>query len=279
MALGSGGARLGAVARYALGPVEDVTPELSIVIPALNEVGNVGPLVEQVEQNVRGAGGGGGVEAELIIVDDGSTDGTDAKLRELQQGRPWLRVLRRERAQGQSSAMYAGIQAARGEFVATLDADLQNDPAELPKMLAMLREKGVDFVQGDRSADRQDTFMRRRASWVGRTARNLILADPVKDTGCSARVLRASIAKQLPLQYKGMHRFFPAYAARLGATIVEFPVKHRPRAAGETKYGVGVLTRGLAGLFDCFAVRWMGKRLRDTGVVEQAAVRETEPGA
>ncbi|MEL7237888.1 MAG: glycosyltransferase family 2 protein [Planctomycetota bacterium] len=244
-------------------------PELSIVIPALNEVGNVGPLVEQVETTVRGVG----VDAELVIVDDGSTDGTAEKLAELQDGRSWLRVLRRQLSMGQSSAMAAGIAAAHGEYVATLDADLQNDPAELPKMLAMLKEKGVDFVQGDRSADRQDTFMRRRASGVGRFTRRLILGDPVRDTGCSARVLKASLAKQLPLQFKGMHRFFPAYAARLGATIAEFPVKHRPRTEGETKYGVGVLTRGLAGLFDCFAVRWMGKRLRDTGVVEVERTR------
>ena len=240
------------------------TPELSIVVPALNEVDNVGPLVDEVEQNVRGAG----VEAELIVVDDGSTDGTSEKLRELQQNRPWLRVLRRPKPQGQSSAMYAGIQAARGTYVATLDADLQNDPADLPKMLAMLKDKGVDFVQGDRSRDRKDTFMRRRASAVGRGTRRAILSDPIRDTGCSARVLKADVAKRLPLMYKGMHRFFPAYAARLGASVAEFPVTHRPRAAGVTKYGVGPLSRGLAGLFDTLAVRWMGKRLRDVETEE-----------
>ena len=234
-------------------------PELSVVVPALNEVDNVGPLVDEIDQNVRGTG----LDAELIVVDDGSTDGIDAKLRELQNGRPWLRVLRREKPQGQSSAMYAGIQASRGAYVATLDADLQNDPADLPKMLQMLKEKGVDFVQGDRSRDRKDTFMRRRASAIGRGTRKAILKDPIRDTGCSARVLKASVAKRLPLMYKGMHRFFPAYAARLGATIAEYPVTHRARTAGVTKYGVGPLSRGLAGLFDTLAVRWMGKRLRD----------------
>jgi glycosyltransferase involved in cell wall biosynthesis len=177
-------------------------------------------------------------------------------------------VLRREKPQGQSAAMYAGIQAARGAYVATLDADLQNDPADLPGMLAKLKETGADFVQGDRSRNRQDTFLRRRASWVGRTARGTLLGDPVRDTGCSARVLKADFAKKLPLMYKGMHRFFPAYAAILGAKVVEYPVTHRPRTAGETKYGVGVVTRGVGGLHDLFAVRWMARRLRDVSARE-----------
>lgn len=237
---------------------------MSVVIPALNEVENVRPLVEEVERTVLGVG----INAELIVVDDGSTDGTHQRLLELATNRPWLRVLRREAAQGQSSAMGAGIAAARGEFVATLDADLQNDPADLPKMLALLEQEGADFVQGDRSRNRKDSAGRKVASVIGRTARNLILADPVRDTGCSARVLRRSIAAQLPLQYKGMHRFFPAYAARLEAKVIEMPVTHRPRTAGVTKYGVGVLTRGLAGFIDTLAVRWMGKRLRSTAVEE-----------
>lgn len=235
-----------------------------MVIPALNEADNVSPLVDEVERTVRGAG----VDAELIVVDDGSTDGTSERLRELAKTRPWLRILRRPTPQGQSAAMYAGIQAARGTYVATLDADLQNDPADLPAMLAMLKEQNVDFVQGDRSRNRRDTFMRRRASAVGRGARRLILNDPIRDTGCSARVLKSDFAKRLPLQYKGMHRFFPAYAQRLGAKVAEFPVTHRPRTAGETKYGVGVLSRGLAGLFDTLAVRWMGRRLRDVSAEE-----------
>jgi dolichol-phosphate mannosyltransferase len=244
-------------------PVPD--PELSIVVPALNEAENVGPLVEEIDRSVRISAG---IDAELIVVDDGSTDGTDRRLMELAATRPWLRVLRRPAPQGQSAAMAAGIRAARGAYVATLDADLQNDPADLPVMLGRLKAEGADFIQGDRSANRRDTWMRRRASWVGRSARGLLLADPVRDTGCSARVLRADIARRLPLEYRGMHRFFPAYAARLGAKVIEHPVTHRPRTAGETKYGVGVVSRGLAGLMDCLAVRWMGKRLRDVSAEE-----------
>ena len=244
------------------------SPELSIVIPALNEAQNVAPLVGEIERSVLAAG----VHAEVIVVDDGSSDDTAQRVLEMAAERPWLRLLRREKAQGQSAAMAAGIAAARGSFIATLDADLQNDPADLVNMLALLKRENMDLVQGDRSHARRDSWLRRRASAVGRAARSLILRDPVRDTGCSARVLRADLARRIPLQYRGMHRFFPAYAARLGARIIEFPVTHRARSAGETKYGVGVLSRGWAGLIDCFAVRWMGGRIRDVSAQELKAI-------
>src|SRR5690606_1627045 len=158
-----------------------------------------------------------GIEAEVIVVDDGSTDDTSRILLELASDRPWLRVLRRSAAQGQSAAMAAGIAAVRAPCVAMLDADLQNDPADLPEMLRILRRENAGIVQGDRSANRRDSWLRRRASAVGRGARRLILGDAVRDTGCSARVLRTELARQIPLQYRGMHRFIPAYCARLGA--------------------------------------------------------------
>lgn len=242
-------------------------PELSIVIPALNEQDNVAALVQQVEETVRGRG----IEAELVIVDDGSTDQTLPRLLELATTRPWLRVLHRPKAMGQSSAMHAGIQAARGTWIATLDADLQNDPADLPKMLDILRQGGHDMVQGDRSHARQDNVVRRYGSIVGRKARLWIVGDPIRDTGCSARVVRADIAKRFPLMFKGMHRFMPAYARILGARIAEMPVNHRPRTAGTTKYGLGVLNRGFAGFLDALAVRWMSRRIRDTSALERTA--------
>jgi glycosyltransferase involved in cell wall biosynthesis len=245
---------------------------MSIVVPALDEVDNVKPLVDQIDAAMKNR-----VEHfELLVVDDGSTDSTDRALADLMPGRPWLRVLRRPAPMGQSAAMRAGILAARGTHVATLDADLQNDPADLPDMLDRLHADEADFVQGDRSRNRRDSFLRRRASWVGRFARRTLLRDPVRDTGCSARVLRADLAKQLPLQFKGMHRFFPAYARILGARIVEHPVRHRPREAGQTKYGVGVLTRGLGGLMDLLAVRWMSRRLRDASAHELPRQQDAE---
>ncbi|MCC6579302.1 MAG: glycosyltransferase family 2 protein [Phycisphaeraceae bacterium] len=237
-------------------------PELSIIVPALNEEDNVGPLVDEVRRAVLDAG----IDAEMIVVDDGSTDQTLPRLRELQKQHPWLRLLHRDKARGQSSAMWAGIHAARGRFVAMLDADLQNDPFDLPAMIVPLRENAADLVQGDRSANRRDTFVRRVSSWVGRTARRQILGDSVRDTGCSSRMLRREFALQLPLQFKGMHRFIPIYCRMLGARIVEMQVHHRPRHAGTAKYGV--LNRAFVGLIDCFAMRWMLKRHRCTDTVE-----------
>lgn len=233
--------------------------ELSIVIPALNEQDNVGPLVDQIQTHIVEAD----ITSELIVVDDGSTDDTLPRLRELAVTRRWLRVLHRPKPRGQSAAMYVGIHAARGSYIATLDADLQNDPADLPAMLKIIRTGDADMVQGDRSHNRQDNVIRRVSSIVGRRARRLLVNDPIRDTGCSARIVRADIARQFPLQYKGMHRFMPAYARMLGARIVEMPVNHKPRIAGETKYGLGVLNRGTAGLLDALAVRWMMSRYRD----------------
>lgn len=238
---------------------------MSIVVPALNEQDNVGPLVQQVGQAMNDAG----IDAELIVVDDGSTDQTLARLTALQADRPWLKVLHRPTPRGQSAAMHAGIQAATGRCIATLDADLQNDPADLPGMLAKIDAGEADMVQGDRSANRNDHAIRKIASLVGRKARLWILRDPIRDTGCSARVVRAEIAKQFPLQFKGMHRFMPAYARMLGARVVQVPVNHRSRNAGTTKYGMGLLSRGPAGLADLFAVRWMIKRYRDTSAKPQ----------
>ena len=244
------------------------TIELSIVIPALNEQDNVDPLIQEIERTILAAG----IAAEVLVVDDGSTDQTLPRLRALRQGRPWLRLLHRDQPRGQSAAMYAGIQAARGRFIAALDADLQNDPADLPKMLEVVRGGQADMVQGDRSANRRDTLVRKFSSWVGRTTRRLILGDTIRDTGCTARVVRAGIAKQFPLQYRGMHRFLPAYARLLGARVVEMPVHHRPRHAGTAKYGM--LNRGLVGLIDCFAVRWMSRRYREPAVVEEEDRRQ-----
>ena len=140
-------------------------------------------------------------------------------------------------------------------------------------MLALLEETNADFVQGDRSRNRNDNFIRRRASEVGRLFRRLILGDTIRDTGCSLRVMRKEIAVKLPLDFKGMHRFIPATARHLGYTVVEMPVTHHARTIGETKYGkLGITKRALPGLLDCFAVRWMRTRRRiPTGFTEHTA--------
>lgn len=243
-------------------PAQDSQIMLSIVVPALNEEDNVQPLVEEVKAAVIDKG----ITAELIIVDDGSTDATPARLAMLSMTHHWVIALRRPSAMGQSAATFAGIAAARGRYIGFLDADLQNDPHDLPRLLAMLTESQhhhdgqPHMAQGIRAA-RKDTIVRKCTSWVGRTARKLLLGDEIRDTGCSTRIIEASFAKRLPLEFKGMHRFMPVYARMLGAKLVEVPVNHRPRVAGVAKYGI--LNRGLSGLLDCLAMRWMLKRYRD----------------
>ena len=246
-----------------------ITPDvrLSVIAPAHDEEENVDPLVEQLHAALHDLPGG----FEAIIIDDGSNDHTQERLLKAASTRPWLRILAMTdtppgRGNGQSAAFEAGIAHARGELIALLDADLQNDPADLPGMIRLLDERGADFVQGDRSANRRDTIVRRASSWVGRFFRRLILADTIRDTGCSLRVMKREIAERLPLEFKGMHRFIPVTARQLGYAVIETPVRHRPRVAGEAKYGIW--NRAVPGLIDCFAVRWMRGRRRPTACTE-----------
>ncbi|GAB4549881.1 MAG: glycosyltransferase family 2 protein [Phycisphaerales bacterium] len=245
-------------------PQPTLTPELSVVAPAHNEEDNVGPLVEQIAGALHAAG----VAFETVIVDDGSTDATRERLVELMAAHPELRVVCMTNTppgsgNGQSAAFHAGFRACRAPLIATLDADLQNDPADLPMMLEKLRAEGADMVQGDRSHARADNWMRKQTSKVGRFFRRAILGDTIRDTGCSLRIMKREIALRLPLEFKGMHRFIPATARHLGYSVVEVPVNHRERHAGETKYGsMGITKRAIPGLVDCFAVRYMRKRRR-----------------
>lgn len=239
------------------------TVEVSVVAPAHNEEENVERLVAEIEAAMRGAG----IAFEIVVVDDGSTDSTRAKLTSLMPTRPFLRVVAMTntpagKGNGQSAAFHAGFRACAGEFIAVLDADLQNDPAEIPAMLKLAREQGADFVQGDRSHARKDNFVRRIGSIVGRKFRLWLLGDTIRDTGCSLRIMKREIALKLPLEFRGMHRFIPVTARHLGYKVIEMPVKHRPRVAGETKYGMGIVQRAIPGLIDLFAVRYMRNRRR-----------------
>lgn len=249
------------------GPV----PEISIVAPAHNEQDNVRPLVEEVSSAMEAAG----VSFEFIIVDDGSTDETRDRVRALMPGRPWLRCVAMTgtppgRGNGQSAAFHAGFRATVGPLIAVLDADLQNDPADIPRLLAEMRRTGADFVQGDRSAARRqgDAWIRQAGSIVGRWFRRVLLGDTIRDTGCSLRLMKREIALGLPLEFKGMHRFIPATARHMGYTVVEMAVSHRSRHAGEPKYGSGITKRAIPGLIDLFAVRWMRSRRKPVGCVE-----------
>ena len=235
--------------------------DLSIVSPAHNEQDNLRPLVEEIVAVMEPLG----LEYELIIVDDGSTDNSAARLRELLVEQPRLRVIRMletpaGKGNGQSAAFHAGFHASRGELIAVLDADLQNDPADLPAMLKLMRHSGAHMVQGDRSRVRADGSWRKFSSWVGRMFRKGILGDSVRDTGCSLRLMKREIALRIPLEFRGMHRFIPISARHMGYTVVEMPVNHRLRVSGVPKYGT--LDRALVGIADCLAVRWMSRRRR-----------------
>lgn len=245
--------------------------EISVVAPAHNEEENVAALVEELRRALEPLR----IGFEVIIVDDGSTDATRRVVTSLMADRPWLRCIGMTRTppgrgNGQSAAFHAGFRAARGRLIATLDADLQNDPADLPAMLELMRQRSADMVQGDRSHARRDNAVRRVGSIVGRLFRRWLLGDTIRDTGCSLRIMRREIALGLPLEFRGMHRFIPVTARHLGYTVVEMPVNHRPRTAGVTKYGFGITKRAIPGLIDLFAVRYMRSRRRPVGATEIA---------
>jgi len=254
------------------------TIRLSVVAPAHNEEENIDELVKQVGEALVPTG----IGFEFVIVDDGSTDATKDKVLAHQSTHPWVRCVSmtntpKGSGNGQSAAFHAGFRAARGELIAVLDADLQNDPADIPAMLTLLEESGADFVQGDRSAARSqgDAKIRQIGSWVGRKFRLWVLGDTIRDTGCSLRVMKREIALALPLEFKGMHRFIPATARHLGYTVVEMPVSHRHRHAGTPKYGMGITKRALPGLIDLFAVRYMRNRRKPVTSIEHTSEPST----
>jgi glycosyltransferase involved in cell wall biosynthesis len=248
--------------------------DLSLIAPAHNEQDNIAALVADVSAALADSS----IRFELIVIDDGSTDSTRARLVEQLASHPFLRVFAMTatppgKGNGQSAAFHAGVRQAAAPLIALLDADLQNDPADLPAMFKKLHDENADMVQGDRSHARRDTLVRRASSWVGRTFRRTVLGDTIRDTGCSLRIFRKEIALALPLQYKGLHRFIPVYARMLGYKVVEHPVHHRPRTAGSAKYGVW--NRALPGFIDLLAVRWMRSRLRPVDC--QPITRDNDP--
>ena len=220
---------------------------LSVVIPLYNEAENIAPLCAEIADALRGRA------YEIVLVDDKSTDDTLAAIPKL----PEIRVLELAHNTGQSGAMYAGIQAARGDILVLLDGDRQNDPADIPRMLEALEEgSGVDLVCGYR-ASRKDTFSKRLTSRIANAVRSRFTHDGVRDTGCTLKVLRKECREAL-LPFNGMHRFIPALIKGMGYRITEVAVNHRPRVAGVSKYGFG--NRALRATLDMFAVRWLLQR-------------------
>jgi len=221
---------------------------LSAVVPVHNEEANLSELVARLEEVLAGLDGG----SEIIVVDDGSTDGTFAVLRRLHAENPRLRAIRLRTNFGQSAALAAGFDAAKGEVVVTMDGDLQNDPADIPALLARLDE-GYDVVSGWRRP-RQDPFWRRRLpSMLANWLISRVTGVPLHDYGCALKAYRREVLEHVEL-YGEMHRFLPALAKWVGAAVAEVPVRHHPRRQGRSKYGLGRTPRVL---LDLLTVKFM----------------------
>lgn len=225
-------------------------PYLSLVIPAYNEQENIQPLLARVDAALRQTG----QPFEVIVVDDGSTDQTPRLLQEALRAYPWLRVLKLKRNSGQSTAFDAGFKAARGQVIATIDADLQNDPEEIPRLLPLL--DGYDMIAGWRQK-RHDTTMRRMQSRIANRIRNWISDEDIHDSACSLKLYKRHCLEGMQL-YQGMHRFLPTLVKMRGYTVRQEPVKHSARHAGTAKYGLK--NRAWRAFIDLLAVRWMKKR-------------------
>jgi glycosyltransferase involved in cell wall biosynthesis len=219
-----------------------VSVALSIVIPLFNEEPNVAPLHAELSQVLACMN----LPYEVLIIDDGSTDGTFEVLRRIQSTDPQTRVVRFARNFGQTAALAAGFAYARGQFVVTFDGDLQNDPADIPRLLEIARTH--DVVCGWRK-DRQDNFLTRHVpSVIANRLISLVSGVHVHDVGCSLKVFRVEVVKPLKLT-PGMHRYLPALASRLGDRVTEVVVNHRPRRFGQSKYGLSRTFRVISDLF------------------------------
>jgi glycosyltransferase involved in cell wall biosynthesis len=221
-----------------------------VVVPLRDEEASLEALHRELDAALSGQAGG----VEWIFVDDGSRDGSLERLRALAAKDPRLRVLTLDGPHGQTAALDAGFRAARGEIVVTLDADGQNDPADIPRLLAALAH--ADVVNGVRQG-RRDALLRRISSRIANAVRNRATGESVTDVGCSLRAMRAGPLRRVKL-FRGSHRFLPTLLRLEGARVVEIPVAHRPRRHGASKYGIR--NRLGAGLVDLFAVRWMQSR-------------------
>lgn len=244
---------------------------LSVVVPVRNERENIPTLLEEIVAAVAGSGA-----YEIIYVDDGSDDGSEAELLRMKGRFPQLRVLRHRRCYGQSAALRSGILAARGQVIATLDGDGQNDPADIPTLLEVWRElerPGRPALIAGHRTDRKDTPWRRFSSRIANRVRCWALADDTPDTGCGLKVFSRELFLTLPY-FDHMHRFLPALALRAGGVVRSVPVRHRSRLRGQSKYGTW--HRLWVGIWDVLGVMWLIQRSQRPEVTE---LRESVPGA
>jgi glycosyltransferase involved in cell wall biosynthesis len=226
--------------------------DLSVVIPVYNEADNLAPLWAELRPVLEGLG----LSFEVVFVDDGSQDGSAEIVRALREGDRRVRLLRLKANAGETAATDAGLRAARGRWIVTMDADLQNDPADIPRLLAHLSV--WDAVTGWRvNRGAGDSWLRRLSSWVANRVRNALSDETIRDSGCTFRAFRRECVRELTL-YRGFHRFLPTLLRMRGYRVLEVPVNHRPRRFGRSKYGVW--NRAFAAFADLLVVRWMKRR-------------------
>ena len=259
-------------------PVPD--PELSVVVPVHNEAENIRPLIDETVRALDGV-----AAFEIVYVDDCSSDATPEALAAARQSAPMLRVLRHAQPMGQSAAVTSGVLAARGQWIATLDGDGQNDPADIPRLLERARElaqaRGEDavLIAGWRN-QRRDSWYTRTQSRLANGVRSRLLHDGTPDTGCGLKLYSRALFLRLP-NFDHMHRFMPALAQRAGAGVQSVPVNHRPRTRGRSHYGM--LNRLWAGVVDTAGVMWLARRARRPDALEvgleAAAVQQAPPDA
>ncbi len=227
--------------------------DLSVVVPMRNEAGNAAPLAGEIHAALSGK-----LAYEILLVDDGSSDATAAELAALAAADARVRVISHVSSCGQSQATISGVAIAHGVWIATLDGDGQNDPADLPKLLAERDRRSAErtlFI--GRRAKRQDSLMRLVASKVANSVRRSLLHDSTPDSGCGLKLIRRDLFLELP-RFNALHRFMPALVIRAGGSVVSVPVNHRPRTRGTSKYGI--VQRGLIGLVDLWGVFWLLRR-------------------
>jgi glycosyltransferase involved in cell wall biosynthesis len=233
---------------------------VTVVAPVFNERENLKPLVDEILAVMRPSG----ISFEILLVDDGSKDGSSEEIDRLAREHAEVRGLHFEANCGQTAAFDAGFKNARGAVVVTIDADLQNDPRDIPALLKAL--DGHAAAIGFR-AERRDNTVRRYSSKIANAVRNRLSGDDVIDTGCSLKAFRTDALRNLPF-FNGMHRFLPTLVKMEGGTVAEVPVHHRQRRFGTTKYGMW--NRVFRALADAFAVRWMQRRVMRYRINEES---------
>jgi dolichol-phosphate mannosyltransferase len=241
------------------GIVGVIHPNLSLIIPVYNEEENIEPLVGEITAIL----GEDPETLEIVFVDDGSRDGTLERIRALGEKHPVVRWISFDRNYGQTAAFDAGLRAGRGNYLATMDGDLQNDPADIPFLMKGLNT--ADMACGYRRR-RSDSLVRRLSSRIANGVRNWATGDDIIDVGCSLRIMRRECIEKVKL-YEGMHRFFPTLVKMEGFRVIQLPVNHRGRVHGRAKYTIG--NRLFKAIFDLFAVLWMQRRHLNYTIREQ----------